>query len=299
MNRSVITYKITNEDNEKNLGEILKRKIGLSSRFIRKLKDDKGIKLNKKVRYMDYIVKTDDILTIAFPIESHEFEPQNIPIDVVYEDEHLLVINKASFIVVHPTKGHHDRTIANAVAYYMNEKKEQYKPRFVNRLDRDTTGLIIIGKNAFVQEEIVKQMKDNQMKKKYIAITKGVIENDEGTINEPIGMMPDSTICRGVVEGGKPSVTHYKVLKRIDTKYTVVEVALETGRTHQIRVHMSHIGHSLLSDFLYGDEDEVINRQALHAYYLSFIHPVTKKPIVLQAKVPDDMGKIIGDSMAL
>jgi len=293
MKRNILEYRVLKADDGMVFATVLKKRLNLSSRFVRKLKKENGIFINNKPLFLNIEVKEDDLITIKFPRERSDFEPQEIPLDVVYEDEHLLVINKQSNIVVHPTKGHANGTIANAVTYYMIKQKQQYKLRFVNRLDRDTTGLLIIGKNAFIQEALVQQMVENTIKKKYIAIVDGIIENDSGTINEPIDLVEEGNILRGVVAGGKESVTHYKVLKRINNRFTEVELLLETGRTHQIRVHMAHIGHAIIGDHLYGTDKDAVKRQALHAFNLTFMHPITNEKMELFADIPRDMQEII------
>ena len=177
----------------------------------------------------------------------------------------------------------------------MQQTDQSFKIRFVNRLDMDTSGLLVIAKNAYCQNDYTNQMKANTVEKRYISIVCGILESDSGTIDLPIGRPDPDNVARGVMEGGAPSVTHYKVIERFyDQNYTLVELLLETGRTHQIRVHMSHIGHPVLGDWLYGGvNEELISRQALHAARLTFTHPVTKKRMVLEAPLPKDMQKVL------
>ncbi|MVO74836.1 RluA family pseudouridine synthase [Paeniclostridium sordellii] len=211
----------------------------------------------------------------------------------VDDDFDLIMVNKPPFMVVHPTKSHVDNTIANGVTDYITKKGEKVKIRFVNRLDMNTSGLVIVAKNAYAHHTLSTDMSNNKVEKKYITIVKGILENDFGTIDEPIYRQEEDSIKRIVDERGQRSVTHYKVLQRLNDA-TVLEVKLETGRTHQIRVHMNYIGHGIIGDELYGYVDEsLINRQALHAYSLEFSQPRTKENLSFIAEIPDDMKKLI------
>ena len=176
----------------------------------------------------------------------------------------------------------------------MIDTHQSFKIRFINRLDMDTTRLLIVSKNSHCQDHLSKQMKENKVKKIYVALVKGCLENDKGKIDAPIGRLYEDHVLRGVVSDGFPSVTNYKVLQRYCDNYTLVELQLETGRTHQIRVHMNHIGHPVLSDALYDEVmPDIIKRQALHASYLSFIHPITGEPVSFYAPVPEDIKQAI------
>ena len=203
------------------------------------------------------------------------------------------MVNKPPFMVVHPTKSHYDKTVANGVTDYIIKKDEKVKVRFVNRLDMNTSGLVIVAKNAYAHHVLSKDMSDDKVVKKYITVVKGIVKDDEGTINKPIYRPTEDSIKRIVDEKGQPSVTHYKVLERLNDA-TVLEVKLETGRTHQIRVHMNYIGHGIIGDELYGHVDEsLIDRQALHAYSLEFMQPRTKECLEFKANIPEDMKKLI------
>lgn len=292
-NKKQMIYKIEKRDEGIPLSELLKRRLKLSSRFLRKLKKSKGIHKNNEHVFLNAYAKEGDEIKVVFPDEASYFIPQDIPIESVYEDDDLLIINKQPGVVVHPTKGCEDGTIANGLVHYMKNKKETYKIRFINRLDRDTSGLLIIGKNAFVQEALSEQMRQNKVIKKYITIVEGIMKDDNGIINQPIKKVIGEA-ARKVMPDGQEALTHYKVLNRLGNKYTVVEVELITGRTHQIRVHMSYLGHPVVADTLYGIENTShMNRQALHATYLSFIHPINKKRMGVQAQLPSDMKNVI------
>lgn len=291
---SDIVYQVLESDEGLQIKEILKRRLGLSSRLMIKLKKEGGARLNNEETKLYLTVKEGDVISVSFPKEESFFEPEDIPLDIVYEDKDILLINKQPGIVVHPTKGHPFGTVANAVTYYMQKKNDRFKIRFVNRLDRDTSGILIVAKNSFAQEDLSKQMKDDKVIKKYMAVVEGIIEKDSGVVDEPIGRENEGDIKRAVIPHGYESITHYRVIERIKNDYSVVELILKTGRTHQIRVHMSYIGHAVVGDTLYGEKEcNLIDRQALHAYYLSFIHPVTKKIIEAVAPLPEDIQSLI------
>jgi len=255
-----------------------------------KFKKNDCILLNGKAVRVNVVPDSGDIINIDFPDEKSDFIPQDIPIIPVYEDNDLLIINKPAGYIVHPTKGHPAHTIANGLSRYMAKTGQVFKIRFVNRLDMDTSGLLVIAKNAHCQDEIVKQMQGKNVQKKYTAVVCGILENDEGTIDAPIGKSNDEAVARGVTPSGCPSVTRYTTLKRFKSGYSLAELSLETGRTHQIRVHMSHIGHPIVGDRLYGGERIwLIERQALHASSISFFHPMTGEHIEVSIDLPDDM----------
>jgi 23S rRNA pseudouridine1911/1915/1917 synthase len=240
------------------------------------------------------VPKAGDIVSISIPDEISYFPPESIPIQPIYEDDDLLIINKQPGVVVHPTNGHPDHTIANGVTQYMLDTDQSFKIRFINRLDRDTSGLLALGKNSHAQDGFVKQMKAGVVEKKYLAVVKGIFPDDQGTIDQPLGRPDPDQVHRGVVDGGHPSVTHFRVIKRYPSGYTLLELILETGRTHQIRVHLSHLGYPIVGDTLYGcADDQLIKRQALHAESLSFLHPVTGKPLNLEAPLPEDMVELL------
>lgn len=284
-------HKVTIEEEGMEVKDVMRKNFDFSSRLRNKIKRNKLVSLNGKQAEGWFKVFAEDELLIKLPEETSNFMPQPIPLFPVFEDNDLLILNKQPGLIVHPTKGHPVNTVANALMYYMEQNNQSWKIRFVNRLDMDTSGLLVVAKNAFCQNEYTIQSKANQVKKTYTAIVKGIIEEDNGTIDLPIGRPDPVDVRRGVMEDGSPSVTHYKVLERFERyPYTMVELLLETGRTHQIRVHMSHIGHPVLGDHLYGGENvNFIERQALHASRLAFTHPITKEPLNLEAPLPDDM----------
>lgn len=287
---------VTAEEEKEGLSykEIVRNNFTFSSRLMTKLKKQELVFINGKPLRMWLPAKEGDVLVICLPEEKSDFIPEPIAVNPVYEDNDLLIINKQPGFVVHPTKGHPVHTMANGIMQYMLDTNQSFKIRFVNRLDMNTSGLLVVAKNSHSQDELTKQMKENIIQKRYVALVKGIVEKDKGTIDAPLGRPDPERVERGVMEGGYPSVTHYTVLERYSKGYSLVELLLETGRTHQIRVHMSHIGHPVLGDHLYGGENPwLIERQALHAYKLSFNHPVTGEFMELEAPMPEDMKETI------
>lgn len=266
---------------------VLKDEVKLSSRWIKKLKQEKAVLVNGYNISMNANLRLGDQIEIHMPEEENIFEPENIPLEVLYEDDHFLVVNKQAYMVVHPTKGHHEHTLANAIAYYMYSKKENYKIRFGHRLDRDTSGGLIICKNGHSQKWIHDQMLDGSLYKSYVALVEGNVIEDKDTIDLPILEPGEDQILRRVDSSGASCVSHYEVLERLKG-YTWVKIHIETGRTHQIRVHMAHIGHPVLGDSLYGHKDDYLNRQALHAKILKFKN-LEGQIITIDAPLPEDM----------
>ena len=290
-------YTVTKEDEGVPVKGLLRTKFSFSSRLLTKLKYQHLVFLNGEEVAGWITPQIGDILSIKLPEEKSDFPAEDIPIYPVFEDDDLLILNKQPGVIVHPTKGHPLHTIANGLMKYMQDTGQTFKIRFVNRLDMDTTGLLIVAKNSHSQDDLTKQMKANTIEKRYIAIVNGIVKEDAFTIDLPIGRPDPENVARGVMlEGGYPSVTHVKVLESFPKGkgYTMVELLLETGRTHQIRVHMSHIGYPLVGDYLYGGEAPwLLDRQALHAYKLSFNHPVTGKRLTVDAPLPHDIQEVI------
>ncbi len=280
---------VTSEDDGKEVRQITREYFDFSARLRNRIKRQKLTMRNGEPAEGWHKVSAGDVISITLPDEHSNFPPEDIPLDIVFEDDDLLIINKQPGIVVHPTKGHPAGTCANGLAYYMEQTGNVFKIRFVNRLDRDTSGLLIVAKNAYCQNHITDQMRKNLIHKKYIAIVKGQLTSETGTIDLPIGRPDPEDVKRGVTLDGAPSVTHYKVIQPLKG-HTLLSLLLETGRTHQIRVHMSHIGHPVLGDTLYGGENPLlIGRQALHAASLSLVHPITKERVEFNAPIPEDM----------
>ncbi|MDD2216296.1 MAG: RluA family pseudouridine synthase [Eubacteriales bacterium] len=287
-------YTITENDEEHSIKELLKSRLGISSRLLRKLKNENGVYLNRQPVKMNEKGNRGDQITLSMPIETSNFQPERIPIDVIYEDRDLLAINKQPGYVVHPTKGHPGHTLANGIMQYMLDRGDSYKIRFINRLDMDTSGVLLVGKNSYCQDHFFKQAEDGRVVKKYVALVHGSLERDEGVIDLPIGKPIDDQIRRTVMTEGDPSCTHYRVLERFKRSFSWVEITLETGRTHQIRVHMAHLGYPVVGDVLYGKPTVwLIERQALHAVQLDFDHPVSKQRLSLKAPIPQDIIELL------
>lgn len=351
---------VDREDEGMAIRRMLKKHFDFSSRLFAKLRHQERVYLNDEILKGYMHPREGDVITCYLPEEESHFVPEDIPVIPVFEDDDLLIIDKPAGYTVHPTKGHPDHTMANGVTKYMQDKGESYKIRFVNRLDMDTTGLLVIGKNSHSQDALVRDMKTDRIQKCYQAIVLGIIDEDELTIDLPIGMADPTKVGRTVVAQGqgRDSVTHVKVLGRYKgevkatvyaaedafiepdandgtdtntTSYspskfteaacltdgvdvpesdsshdnlvktetktydglTLIELRLETGRTHQIRVHMSHIGHPVLGDHLYGGASDLIPRQALHAYKLIFHHPATDELMTVTCPLPEDMQTIL------
>lgn len=280
-------------DEELTLREILLDKLNFSVRSLSKMKREESVKVNKKFEKLNTKIKVGDLIEVNIDEERANFEPQDLNLDIIYDDFDLIMVNKPPFMVVHPTKSHNTNTIANGVSYYIIQNDENVKIRFVNRLDMNTSGLVIVAKNAYAHHVLSQDMSEDKVEKTYITVVKGIVENEKATINAPIYRPTEDSIKRVVDERGQQSVTHYKVLERLNDA-TVLEVKLETGRTHQIRIHMEHIGHPIIGDELYGYVDEnLINRQALHAYSLEFEQPRTKENLKFKAEIPNDIKQLI------
>lgn len=288
------SYYIKESDNYYNVRDVLKNYFYISSRLLPILKKHDLIKLNNNSIYLDASVKSGDLISFSldFDEDNSNIIPTKMPLDIVYEDEAFILINKPSNLAIHPTTYHFTDTLSNGLKFYFDANKIHKKIRPVNRLDRNTSGLVIFAKNQYVQEFLIKQMLNNTFKKKYLALLTGKLDSSFGTINAPISRKPGSIIERYVSDDGEVAITHYTVLKEFND-YSLVEFELETGRTHQIRVHSQYLGHTILGDSLYGNESPLINRQALHSYYLKFIHPISRKEMEFKIDLPDDMKKLI------
>ncbi len=267
-----------------------------SRTYIKKLIDDKKVFCNdKNVKASFTVSENDHIIMEIPPLEVPEILPQDIPLDIIYEDDDVVVVNKPKDMVVHPAAGHYKDTLVNAIMYHCKDNLSGIngimRPGIVHRIDKDTTGSVIICKNDNSHREIAQQLKDHSINRVYHAICYGIIKEDEGDVVANIGRSPQDRKKMAVVPGGKYAATHYKVLKRFpEDVFTYIECKLQTGRTHQIRVHMSHIGHPLLGDEVYANGRKSkfkTNGQCLHAKTLGFIHPVTKEYIETDAPLPD------------
>ena len=268
----------------------------ISRSLIQKLIKEGLILVNKNPSKPGYKTKPQDVILINLPEpEELKVKAEKIKLDVVFEDRDLIVINKPQGMITHPASGVYKGTLVNALLYHCRDSLSGIngvlRPGIVHRLDKDTSGLIIVCKNDKSHNEIASQIKERKLKRSYLAIVHGMVQYDKGTINKPIGRHKIQRKKMAVVQNGRQAITHFKVLKRFD-KYTLLECNLETGRTHQIRVHMASIGHPVVGDRLYSKFDNqrsTINNPSmmLHSYKLVFIHPKTKKEIKLEIKMPE------------
>ena len=265
-----------------------------SRSFFQKLIKDGNVSVNDKVQKANYRLKTEDLVTVEIPdaVET-QILPEDIPLDILYEDDDLLVVNKPKGMVVHPSAGHYSGTLVNAIMYHCKDSLSgingEIRPGIVHRIDMDTTGSLIVCKNDESHVFIAEQIKEHSVNRRYRGIVYGVVRDDEGTIHAPIGRHPVDRKKMAINEkNGKDAITHYKVLERFD-KYTYMEFKLETGRTHQIRVHMASIGHPLLGDTLYsnGKSPYKLQGQTLHAMTIGFIHPGTREYMEISAPLPE------------
>lgn len=256
---------------------------------IKQLLDGGNITVNGKTEKAKYKVKSGDVIKLEEPeTKTLELRPENIPLDIVYEDDDVIVINKPQGMVVHPAPGHDEHTLVNALLYHcpLSTINGTFRPGIVHRIDKDTSGLLMVAKNDKAHRSLAKQLKDKTNIREYVALVHGRIAEDEGTINAPIGRSLKDRKKQAVVKDGRNAVTHFEVLKRY-RDYTFVKCILETGRTHQIRVHMKYIGHPLVGDPLYGPKKTIKgNGQFLHAGKLGFVHPTTEKLLIFEAPLP-------------
>lgn len=292
MNRTFI-YRISEKDSPCTVESFLKAR-GYSRQIIIQLKKNSdSIKVNGGWAYVKTMLRTGDTLIIFMEeLQSSEhILPVPLPLSMIYEDEDILVLDKAADMPVHPSVNNYHNTLANAVARYYRSAGEEFIFRCINRLDRDTTGLLIVAKNALSASILSAQMKERQIHRTYLALCDGPLPAPQGTIDAPIARKETSAIERCVdFEKGEQAVTHYKVLETCQN-ITLAELHLETGRTHQIRVHMQYLGAPLLGDYLYHPDFTRISRVALHSSALEFIHPITGIPMCFHVPLPDDMEK--------
>ncbi len=305
-----IKYIATQNDNGKKLKDILKKRLYISSELLKKIKYANCIFVNDKNTYTNYIVRYND--TILVDLDNYikskkdlkfedKFELVDAPLDILYEDDYLLIVNKPANMPTHPSSDNYTNTLSNIVANYL-KKQGIYNIHIITRLDKNTTGICIFAKNEYIQELFVKKKNIINLQKEYIAIVNGIVSLDNGIIEKNIARMDNTILLRHCVTNytGDYAKTEYNVLKRnTNLNYTVLNVILHTGRTHQIRVHMIDLGHILLGDTLYAQHynisniDTLIKRQALHARKITLIHPITEQKLIIEAPIPDDMKKLV------
>lgn len=286
-------FRKTIKNNNSSINQILKNDLKISSRLLYKLIKNKRIHINGIPCDTRNFPKIGDIIEINFDYKEDvsNITPTKMNLDIIFEDEWFLIVNKPAGIAIHPSILHYSDSLCNGIRFYFDSIGLKKKIRPVNRLDLNTSGLVIFAKCEYIQECLIAQMKDNVFKKEYLCFCEGIFEEKSGTINLPIARKEHSIIERCISEKGQSSITHYEVLKEYNN-YSFVKCLLETGRTHQIRVHMSAIGHPLIGDNLYGSISDLINRQALHCYKLQFVHPITNKYKSFCSELPLDFKKL-------
>lgn len=285
---------IVDEENIR-IDKYLASKIDFSRETITKMLAEEYILVNGKSIKASYKVKDGDVILIKDGfIKEMTLEATKMDIDIVYEDEYLMVINKDSGVVVHPGAGNNNNTLVNGLLYYNKtlSKGEEFRPGVVHRLDKDTSGLMIIAKDDKAHELLADDFKNKRIHREYIALLDGVFPQEKAVIDAPIGRSKQYFDKMEVCKDGKKAITNLEVIKKYKD-YTLVRLVLETGRTHQIRVHMSYIGNPIIGDTLYGTESDLIKRQALHSYKVSFVHPVTKEKMEFTAPLFDDMKNLL------
>lgn len=276
-----------------NIKDFLEKNCSFSSRKIKALLKNKSILINGKAAFWDNAVRNGDMLLIDLSETGRDSTiPEKLTIDIIYEDEFFLAVNKPAGMLVHPTVNHPKGTLANGIKHYLIDEGLDIPVRFANRIDMDTSGLVVIAKSGEAHSALAKQFDKDDCEKYYLAVAEGSFEPNYGTIDKPIGIDPENPIRRAVREDGQRSITEYEVLEQFPSA-AFLRLKLITGRTHQIRVHLSSMGHPLLGDKLYDGDNELIAHQALHAYELVFNHPFEQRILKLQASIPKDLNELI------
>ena len=295
MNR-ILEYNISRDYEGIKLSSYLEM-MAYPSSILKDLRKDTSLcKINKKDSYLNSIIHTGEHIEIFIKetVANESLVPVQLDFDIVYEDEDILLVNKPANMPIHQSINNYENSLANALAYYYRNETSPFIFRCINRLDKDTSGLTLIAKNPLSAAILSKAMKERQIKRTYTAIVEGIFNDKEGRIEAPIARKKESCIERCVdFENGQRAITNYKVIKELENSRSLVEFSLETGRTHQIRVHMKYLGHPLLGDILYNPDDKTMERQALHAGKLTFLHPIKLKEITFKADYPDDMKNLI------
>ena len=298
---SKLIIDVSDEETGERIDSFLSGKTEFTRTRIQQLIKDKNITVNGKATKSSYKIEENDEIAIEVPeAETTEIKPENIKIDIVYEDSDIAVINKQAGLVVHPAHGHYSGTLVNAILYHIKDLSGingEIRPGIVHRLDKDTSGLIVIAKNDKVHTALTEMFQEKKIKKTYLAILKGKLNKSEGKIVTQIGRDKNDRKKMTVIDDitkGKNAITNYKVVSQ-NNLFTLVKVNIETGRTHQIRVHMRHLGYPILGDSVYGRKDNE-KRQMLHAYKLEFIHPITGHQMEFTGEIPEDFQKALKKS---
>lgn len=288
-------YIVDEKYDGKTVESLSRNELNISAKLFKKLKLGGRLKINGNICRSVDILNLGDIFTVDISdFEKSNIEPNFIPLDILYEDDEILVLNKPPFMSVHPSMGNYQTTLANGVMYHFEQTGGPKVFRAVNRLDKNTSGICVVAKSQYIHSLISRQIQSGNFKRRYYAVIKGCTKCECGTVDLPIKRECESIIKRVVANDGKRAVTHYKTIEKTE-RYSLMDIVLETGRTHQIRVHFSHIGCPLFGDWLYGNEDdgELIKRQALHAYKIEFRHPISGECLDFTTPLPEDMKNLI------
>ena len=285
-------YLVWSVEKEEVLKKVLIEEMGISLRMISELKSRRAVNVNGTLRFNHETVHVGEIITVDLGENRSEYGLEEGVVDVIYEDEDIVAVNKSPFIVVHPTGTHLTGTLLNYMESWFRQNGILEKVRFISRLDRDTSGILLIAKNRYAHHRMSQAHQAMMMQKTYVALIEGKMKRKEGKINAPIGRRENDGIKREVMEDGQTAITKYKVLKEGE-KFSLVELTPVTGRTHQLRCHMAYIGYPLIGDSLYGGNMEYMNRQALHSVTLEFFSPRKEEKIYLKAELPQDMQELV------
>lgn len=292
-------YNVESEYKDSRLDVFLSKQLENKSRsFIQNLIEAEKVLVNSKVKKSNYKLKEGDIVEIEIPEPVFlDIKAEAIPLDILYEDSDVIVVNKPQGMVVHPASGVYEGTLVNALLYHCKDLSGingVTRPGIVHRIDKDTSGVIVVAKNDAAHNKLSEQFKEHSMKRVYVALVEGIVKQEEGTVDAPLARHPIDRIKIAVVRDGRRAVTHYKVIERYKA-YTLIECRLETGRTYQIRVHMSHIAHPLVGDPVYGYKKQRFNLegQMLHAKILGFIHPRTNEYMEFESDIPEHFKKVL------
>jgi len=288
VNKLNFSWLVTTTQEGKRLEQVLRTEYGFSHRQLIRLKYQGEALINGKPALTVAKLQTGDQVQVTVPEHLEPLPPQDIPLDILYEDEDLLILNKPPGLVSHPTKGYPQGTLANALSFHWQQRGEERPARLVTRLDKDTSGLVLVAKTAWSHY----RLSEIGISKQYYGITRGIPNPLAGEIDQPIGRLLDSPSKRGVSPQGKSAFTRYQTEKTVDN-LALVKLAPITGRTHQLRIHMAWIGCSLLDDYLYGREEGILGRTALHAFSLKFRHPAKMQDLEFTAPLPEDMNAVV------
>jgi 23S rRNA pseudouridine1911/1915/1917 synthase len=286
-------HRVTAEEAGLSVQELLTGPLGVSRRMIQRLTRSRGIELNRRPPHLQRRVSAGDLLRVRLAApEEPGLAPVEMELAIAYQDDDLLVVDKPPFLLVHPTAPHHTRTLAHGVAHHLARAGAPGRVRPVHRLDRDTSGLVLFARSAHAHQRLDRELREGRLAREYLAVVRGVVRDDVGSIDAPIGAHPHERSLRAARGDGAPAVTRYRVRERHADR-TLLELALETGRTHQIRVHLAHLGHPVLGDQAYGGGDPAVRRQALHAHRLAFQRPGDGVEVRLESPLPADIAGLL------